>query len=64
MINESTGQLALAGLLHDIGKFMLRAAVSGDRIWDGEAQHDFGYKHAMLTAAFVEEFLPAPCAAQ
>ena len=60
MTSDHTAQLALAGLLHDIGKFMLRAAVSGDRIWDREAQHDFGYKHAMLTAAFVEEFLPAP----
>lgn len=60
MISESTGQLALAGLLHDIGKFMLRAAVGGDRIWDSEGRRDFGYKHAMLTAAFVEEFLPTP----
>ena len=51
-------QLALAGLLHDIGKFMLRAAVGGDRSWDREAQSDFGYKHAMLSAAFVEEFVP------
>ena len=60
MISESTGQIALAGLLHDIGKFMLRAAVDGDRIWDSEGRRDFGYKHAMLTAAFVEELIPAP----
>ena len=60
MISESPGQLALAGLLHDIGRFMLRAAVRGDRIWDREAQDDFGYKHAMLSAAFVEDLLPGP----
>ena len=60
MISESTGELALAGLLHNIGKFMLRAAGGGDRVWDSEGRRDFGYKHAMLTAAFVEEYLPAP----
>ena len=60
MTDELTDQLALAGLIHDIGKFMLRAAVGGDRIWDREAQGDFGYKHAMLTAAFAERFVPEP----
>ena len=60
MTDELTDQLALAGLIHDIGKFMLRAAVSGDRIWDREAQGDFRYKHAMLSAAFAERFIPEP----
>ena len=60
MSAELTNQLAIAGLIHDIGKFMLRAAVSGDRIWDREAQGDFRYKHAMLTAAFAERFIPEP----
>ena len=58
MTAELTNQLALAGLIHDIGKFMLRAAVGGDRIWDKEAEGDFGYKHAMLSAAFAEQYLP------
>ncbi len=60
MSDALTDQLAVAGLLHDIGKFMLRAAVGGDRIWDREAQGDFGYKHAMLTAAFAEKYIPEP----
>lgn len=34
--------------------------VGGDRIGDREAQSDFGHKHAMLSAAFAEEFLPDP----
>lgn len=60
MTTELTDQLAIAGLIHDIGKFMLRASVSGDRTWDREAQGDFGYKHAMLSAAFAERFIPEP----
>lgn len=50
--------LALAGLLHDIGKLMLRASVAGRYTWERSAQGDFGYKHAMLSATFVEELLP------
>ena len=60
MTFELTNQLAVAGLLHDIGKFMLRAAVRGNRIWDSEARGDFGYKHAMLSAAFAEQYVPEP----
>lgn len=60
MSDERTDQLALAGLLHDIGKFMLRATVSGNRTWDQEAKGDFGYKHAMLTATFVDQYVPEP----
>jgi CRISPR-associated protein Csm1 len=56
MANES---IALAGLLHDIGKLMLRAEVPGRYDWqDAVTQQDFGYKHAMLSASFAEEFLP------
>lgn len=51
--------IALAGLLHDIGKFMLRASVGGRYTWEKQAQGDFGYKHAMLSATFVEEIVPA-----
>ncbi|MCS6828365.1 MAG: type III-A CRISPR-associated protein Cas10/Csm1 [Caldilinea sp.] len=51
--------IALAGLLHEIGKLMLRASVAGRYSWERTAQGDFGYKHAMLSATFVEELLPA-----
>ncbi len=49
---------ALAGLLHDIGKVMVRAEVAGNRIWDEQARRDFGYKHAMLSASFVDRYVP------
>lgn len=51
---------ALAGLLHDIGKFALRAGERGTREWDNLAQSDYGYYHALLTADFVEKFVPDP----
>jgi len=57
-MNEQNYQLALAGLLHDVGKVMLRAAESGTRTWDDEARGDFKYKHAMLTASFIERYVP------
>ena len=68
MTVELTAQLAIAGLLHDIGKFMLRAAGNGNRIgdsraaasFDAQAQENFGYKHAMLSATFAEHYLPEP----
>ncbi|MCB0159108.1 MAG: type III-A CRISPR-associated protein Cas10/Csm1, partial [Caldilineaceae bacterium] len=59
-MNERIQLIALAALLHDIGKFMLRAAVSGKFIWsERENQHEFGYKHAMLTDTFVDEYVPS-----
>lgn len=58
MTKESTLLLALAGLLHDIGKFMLRAGQGNDQIWDDAAKRDFGYRHAMLTASFVDSYVP------
>lgn len=57
-MSDQTYLAALAGLLHDIGKFTLRAAEAGNRTWDREAQGDFKYKHAMLTASFVERYVP------
>ena len=67
MTSELTNQLAVAGLLHDIGKLMLRAA-DGDHpnfggmvaSFDEDLQDDFGYKHAMLSAVFVDQYLPEP----
>ncbi len=57
---ESVDLLALAGLLHDIGKFAQRAGWTGDRLFDVEARREFGYKHAMLSAAFARRVVPAP----
>lgn len=59
-MSEQTYLLALGGLLHDIGKFALRAGVGGGRIWDDEAQSDYGYKHASLSADFLRDDVPAP----
>ncbi len=52
--------VALAGLLHDIGKFAQRADEGATRIWDQEAQRDYKYKHALLTADFIKKFVPEP----
>lgn len=50
---------ALAGLLHDIGKFALRAGHAGDRVWDEWARSESGYKHAMVGASVVARIVPA-----
>lgn len=52
-------QLAAAGLLHDVGKFALRADVGASRTWDDAARQEYGYKHALLSADFVEKYVPA-----
>ena len=57
-MEEKLSITTIAGLLHDIGKFALRAGVSGNRIWDTAAKQDFGHKHAMLTDDFVERCVP------
>ncbi|MEW6180386.1 MAG: type III-A CRISPR-associated protein Cas10/Csm1 [Chloroflexota bacterium] len=50
---------ALAGLLHDIGKFALRGGAEGaSRSWDGQAEQDYKYKHALLSEDFAERYLP------
>lgn len=49
---------ALAGLLHDIGKFALRAGEKGTRTWDQEAQADYKYFHALLTSDYVQKYVP------
>ena len=49
---------ALAGLLHDIGKFALRAGEGASRTWDAEAQRDYKYKHALLSEDFVQTYVP------
>ncbi len=59
-MEENTCTMALAGLLHDIGKFAVRAEEHGTRIADNEMTRDSGYYHALLTSDFIEECVPEP----
>ncbi|MEW6716443.1 MAG: type III-A CRISPR-associated protein Cas10/Csm1 [Chloroflexota bacterium] len=49
---------AIAGMLHDVGKFALRAGVEISREWDDGAKRDYKHKHALHTWDFIEAFLP------
>jgi CRISPR-associated protein Csm1 len=60
-MDDSVLMAALAGLLHDVGKFAQRAGeqVSGE--WsEAKTQQDFGYQHALHTWYFVNKYLPEP----
>ncbi len=47
--------LALAGLLHDVGKFLFRAGETNFRLGDSNlSEQDYKYKHAYLSALFFE----------
>lgn len=59
-LSDSVGLAALAGLLHDVGKFGLRAATGSDRAWDETAAREFEYPHAMASARLAERYVPAP----
>lgn len=56
---ENVWQTALAGLLHDIGKFALRADVGKREITDHESLGEVKYEHALYSDSFVQEYLPA-----
>lgn len=49
---------ALAGLLHDIGKFAQRAGEGGTLTWDNQAKAGYGYYHALLTDGFISKYVP------
>ena len=52
-------RLALAGLLHDLGKFAHRAGVAFREGWrDPETRAEFRYAHAYLTYVTLRELLP------
>lgn len=57
-MDETVLNAALAGLLHDVGKFSLRAGNRGSRNWDGQAKVDFGRFHAILTYDFIDKYVP------
>ncbi len=57
-MTASPFEAAAAGLLHDIGKFALRAGESTTQLRDSEAQQLFGHEHALLTSDFISQFVP------
>ncbi len=57
-MEERVLKAALAGLLHDIGKFSQRAGIGSTRTWDSEAENEYRYAHAVFSGDFVERFVP------
>ncbi len=51
-------QAALAGLLHDVGKFSQRAGIGKSETWDREAREQIKYAHALYSFDFLREFVP------
>lgn len=51
--------IALAGLLHDIGKLMLRGSVQSQQPWNEADEQEFGHVHALWTAVFIDTYVPA-----
>lgn len=49
---------ALAGLLHDVGKFAQRAGVGFTETWNGASSQDYGCQHALASYGFVKKFVP------
>lgn len=57
---EEILQDALAGLLHDVGKFARRAGAGKREMTDEAALAEVRYDHALYSDSFVQEFVPAP----
>ena len=57
LMNPQT--IALAGLLHDIGKLMLRGSVQSQQPWNEADEQEFGHVHALWTAVFIDTYVPA-----
>ncbi len=55
---EETYRMALAGLLHDIGKFAQRGTAQVLKSWNDETKHEFKYQHALHTWHFIEKYVP------
>jgi len=59
-MKEQIWQAALAGLLHDIGKFAQRAGEQVSNEWrDNRTQQEFKYQHALHTWHFINKYVPA-----
>jgi len=57
-MDEKVLNAALAGLLHDVGKFSQRAGIGMSESRNAEAKQDFGYVHALASYDFVKSFVP------
>jgi CRISPR-associated protein Csm1 len=57
-MDDKVLKAALAGLLHDIGKFAQRIRSRPSRVWDAEAEREYKYEHAVFSGDFVERYLP------
>ncbi|MEJ5224213.1 MAG: type III-A CRISPR-associated protein Cas10/Csm1 [Anaerolineales bacterium] len=58
-MEEKVLMAALAGLLHDVGKFGQRAGDEVKSEWsDGKTKSDFGYQHALHSWHFANKYLP------
>lgn len=51
-------EAALAGLLHDVGKFSQRAGRAKNELWDQTARNEIKYEHALASYGFVQQFVP------
>ncbi len=51
-------QAALAGLLHDIGKFSQRAGITPSELLDKDPHTSFKYEHALASYDFVRKAVP------
>jgi len=57
-LEERVWMAALAGLLHDIGKFSQRAGVAKGEQWDPEVQAQIKYDHALRSYDFFKFHVP------
>jgi CRISPR-associated protein Csm1 len=57
-MEEKIFNAALAGLLHDIGKFSQRAGEGLSKTWNHEAKEDYKYQHALASYGFVQKHVP------
>ncbi|GAB4423856.1 MAG: type III-A CRISPR-associated protein Cas10/Csm1 [Anaerolineae bacterium] len=57
-MNDNVFKAALAGLLHDIGKFAQRAGEGMYVNWNQEEEKEFKYQHAAYTDGVLAEIVP------
>jgi CRISPR-associated protein Csm1 len=56
---NTVSMAALAGLLHDVGKFAQRAGEQVSNEWgEGKTKADFGYQHALHSWHFINRYIP------